>query len=83
VTQLVVAQIEKLRLKASKGSQDEDFLELLQSYGVTHSELNSALSGVAVNDYFVTTQKERRIIDTISPVTRRHKLVVTSSAIQE
>ncbi|WAK44764.1 DNA maturase B [Acinetobacter phage MRABP9] len=83
VTQLVVAQIEKLRLKASKGSQDEDFLELLQSYGVTHSELTSALSGVAVNDYFVTTQKERRIIDTISPVTRRHKLVVTSSAIQE
>ncbi|UUG68486.1 DNA maturase B [Acinetobacter phage TCUAN2] len=36
-----------------------------------------------MNDYFVTTQKERRIIDTISPVTRRHKLVVTSSAIQE
>ncbi|UUG68485.1 DNA maturase B [Acinetobacter phage TCUAN2] len=41
VTQLVVAQIEKLRLKASKGSQDDDFLELLQAYGLLIQSLTA------------------------------------------
>lgn len=83
VTQLFVAQIEKLRLKADRDSQEDDFLELLRSAGMNHIEFSKALTGLSVTDYFVTTQKERRIIDTISPITRRHKLVVAAKAIQE
>lgn len=83
VTQLIIAQIDKLKLKADTKSQDEEFLAFLSSVGLTHSELYTALQGIGVGDYTVTGQKERRIIDTISPVTRRHKLVVATSAIQE
>ena len=36
-----------------------------------------------MTDYHVLGQKEKRIIDTISPVTRRHKLVVSTEAIAE
>lgn len=41
------------------------------------------LAGIGVRDINNSTQKERRIIDTISPVTRRHRLVVHERAIQD
>ena len=41
------------------------------------------LAGIGVRDINNTTQKERRIIDTISPVTRRHRLVVHERAIHD
>lgn len=39
------------------------------------------LPGIGVRGLYNTTQKERRIIDTISPVTRRHRLIVHESAL--
>lgn len=36
---------------------------------------------IGVRDVYNTGQKERRIIDTISPVTRRHKLIVHETAL--
>lgn len=39
------------------------------------------ITGIGVRDLRNSAQKERRIIDTISPVTRRHRLVVHQSAI--
>lgn len=41
------------------------------------------LAGIGVRDLNNSTQKERRIIDTISPVTRRHRLVVHERAIHD
>lgn len=41
------------------------------------------IAGIGVRDINNTTQKERRIIDTISPITRRHRLVVHERAIQD
>lgn len=41
------------------------------------------LPGIGVSGKYNTTQKERRIIDTISPVTRRHRLVVHERALQD
>ena len=38
---------------------------------------------IAVDDYYSTGQKERRIIDTISPITRRHKFIVHQRAIDD
>lgn len=38
--------------------------------------------GIGVRGTYNTTQKERRIIDTISPVTRRHRLVVHEQALR-
>lgn len=38
---------------------------------------------IGVEDVYAKGQKERRIIDTISPVTRRHRLCVHKSAIEE
>ena len=45
--------------------------------------IRTAGKGIAVSDYYVTGQKERRIIDTIAPVVRRHKLVLHKSAIDD
>ncbi|QAX92389.1 DNA maturase B [Providencia phage vB_PstP_PS3] len=39
--------------------------------------------GIGVRDINNTTQKERRIIDTVSPVTRRHRLIVHTRAIED
>ncbi|UPO38807.1 terminase large subunit [Vibrio phage vB_VpaP_GHSM17] len=39
------------------------------------------IAHIGVRDLRNSTQKERRIIDTISPVTRRHRLVVHTSAL--
>lgn len=41
------------------------------------------ISGIGVRDLNNSTQKEKRIIDTISPVTRRHRLVVHRRAIED
>lgn len=41
------------------------------------------IAGIGVRGMYNTTQKERRIIDTISPVTRRHRLVVHYRAIED
>lgn len=39
------------------------------------------ITTIGVRDLRNSTQKERRIIDTVSPVTRRHRLVVHTSAL--
>lgn len=41
------------------------------------------LIGIGVRGGYNTAQKERRIIDTISPVTRRHRLVVHARALED
>lgn len=38
---------------------------------------------ISVEDYYAKGQKERRIIDTVGPVMRRHKLVVHHRAIED
>lgn len=47
------------------------------------SEIRSAGLQIGVTDYYSKGQKERRIIDTISPVVRRHKLLVHQQAIDD
>lgn len=41
------------------------------------------LPAIGVEDYYSKGQKELRIIDTIGPVTRRHKLIVHKRAIED
>lgn len=41
------------------------------------------ITDIGVEDYYAKGQKERRIIDTISPITRRHRLVVHQRAIDD
>ncbi|QXG07760.1 terminase [Erwinia phage Zoomie] len=41
------------------------------------------IPGIGVRGQYSTTQKERRIIDTISPVSRRHRLVVHERALRD
>ena len=41
------------------------------------------IPGIGVRGAYNTTQKERRIIDTISPVTRRHRFVVHERALMD
>ena len=45
--------------------------------------LKDKLRKFGVEDYFSTGQKELRILNTISPVTRRHKIVVHKNAIEQ
>ena len=45
--------------------------------------IRTAKADIGVQDYYVTGQKERRIIDTIAPVVRRHRLVVHKQAIDD
>lgn len=40
------------------------------------------IAGLGVRDIYATTQKERRIIDSLSPVFRRHKFVIHERAIE-
>jgi len=47
-----------------------------------HAILARKIQDIAVVDEYAKGQKERRIIDTISPVTRKHRLVVHSRAIE-
>lgn len=81
VTALFVAQIEKLKLKCELRS--DEIQPLLNQVGMQFSTFHDALRGIGVQDYNVSGQKERRIIDTISPVTRRHKLIISDEAIKE
>ena len=41
------------------------------------------LTGIGVEGYYAVGQKERRIIDTISPLSRRHKFVVHTRALED
>lgn len=61
----------------------EEVKGLCTRLGLTARELQRRLELIGVTEYYVTGQKERRIIDTISPVTRRHKLVVSTQAIKD
>lgn len=45
--------------------------------------LRTAGKSLQVQDYYVTGQKERRIIDTLAPIMRRHKLVLHRQAIAD
>ena len=49
---------------------------------VGHAEKRK-LIGFGFEDFYAKGQKERRIIDTISPITRRHKFVVHTRAIED
>lgn len=63
--------------------EEPSAIEFINESGLTRVELLNALQGIGITEYYVTTQKERRIIDTISPVTRRHKLVIAVNAIMD
>lgn len=56
---------------------------LCDKAGLSMTEMLHAVSGIGLNEYHVVGQKERRIIDTISPVTRKHKIVLTVNAIKD
>lgn len=81
VTALFVSHLDKLKLKCK--IKDEELKKELAPLGITLAELDRKLSMMGISDYWVGGQKEKRIIDTISPVTRRHKLVVTKQAIED
>ena len=49
---------------------------------IGHAE-KLGLVGYGFEDFYAKGQKEKRIIDTISPLTRRHKLVVHTRAIED
>lgn len=78
---LFTGQLAKLRNWCAQRDSQVDFM--LEETGLTYASLYTKLSTMGVTEYYVTGQKERRIIDTISPITRRHKLIVTAQAIQE
>ena len=81
VTALFIAEIEKLKLKCQ--TRAVELKPILDDLGLTYTKFHEALNGMGVSDFMVKGQKEKRIIDTISPVTRRHRLVVAEAAIQE
>lgn len=81
VTALFIERVDALR-NLAKLSSDE-VKGMCTRLGLTHRELERRLSEIGIDEYYVTGQKERRIIDTISPVTRRHKLVVSEQAIKD
>ena len=82
VTALFVAELEKLKLKCQM--QSPELHPMIVELGFkSHNGLLESLRGIGVQDYLVTGQKERRIIDTVSPVTRRHKLIITDEAVKE
>lgn len=81
VTALFIERIEALKNLALL--QSEKLNDMCTRLGLTHRQLEAKLGVLGVTEYYVTGQKERRIIDTISPVTRRHKLVVSTQAIED
>lgn len=88
VAMLIVSHIEgiktQLRIKLKGNTGIETTVDhLIEQSGLSAQELLDALTGIGVTEYYVTGQKERRIIDTISPVTRRHKLVISTQAIKD
>ena len=72
---------------------DKMFVEANQGVGMARALILQALldiqredprfPDIGVEDFYSAGQKERRIIDTISPLTRRHKLVVHWSAVED
>ena len=81
VTALFVSHLDKLKIKCKIG--DEELKEEMLELGLTLPMLQNRISLMGISDYWVGGQKEKRIIDTVSPVTRRHKLVVTKQAIED
>lgn len=81
VTALFLSEIDKLKHYCR--IEDETIKPMADRLGLTLNQLLTKLTRIGVTDYHVTGQKERRIIDTISPVTRRHKLVVAMQAIHD
>lgn len=81
VTALFLAEIDKMKHYCK--IEHEDIKPMADRLGLTLNQLLSKLVLIGVEDYHVLGQKERRIIDTISPVTRRHKLVVAMEAIHD
>lgn len=81
VLSLFVERLEALKNLCKQQSKDIQWL--CTSTGLSLRELESKLNQIGLTEYYVTGQKERRIIDTISPLTRRHKLVVTVQAIED
>ena len=81
VSALFVERIESLKNLARLS--DEYVEGICTRLGLTHRQLEAKLTEIGITEYYSTGQKERRIIDTISPITRRHKLVVSVQAIED
>ena len=81
VSMLFISHIENI--KTNLRIKSETVKHLVDASGLSYTELYNAVCGIGVTEYHVTGQKERRIIDTISPVTRRHKIVLSAQAIKE
>ena len=81
VAALFVERLESLKNLARQHS--DDIKGWCTRLGLTMRELEARLTQIGISEYYVTGQKERRIIDTISPITRRHKLVVSTQAIED
>lgn len=69
--------------KLKTNTDDAQVIKLLDQSGLSKPELIKAIMEIGVSEYHVVGQKEKRIIDTISPVTRRHKLVITTNALKD
>lgn len=82
-----------LLMKARDLGVSKMFVEANQGVGMARALILQALleirskdprfPEIGVEDFYSSGQKERRIIDTISPLTRRHKLVVHWSAVED
>lgn len=72
----VEMDIKSLKVEANMGHGTVSMLILaqLEKRGITD---------IGVEDYYAKGQKERRIIDTISPLTRRHRFVVHQRALDD
>lgn len=84
VTALFIAQLDKLKLLCDNPSTDSKYIkDICSTLGISQLVLKDKLRKFGVEDYFSTGQKELRILNTISPVTRRHKIVVHKNAIEQ
>lgn len=81
VTALFIAQLDKLKLLCNVEPNNDLIQDLCSSLGVQPIVLHERLQKFGVSDYFSTGQKELRIINTISPMTRRHKIVAHTNAL--
>lgn len=74
-------------LSVEMGIQDI-FVERNMGHGTVESLIinrlrERSMPGIGVRGGYNTSQKEKRIIDTISPVTRRHRFVVHARALED
>lgn len=81
VTALFLAEVSAIKLNIL--NNDSTTLERIETLGLTVTEYSSVLNKMGIVDYYNTTNKERRIIDTISPVTRRGKIILSTDVIDE